>query len=262
MSRFRPSLSTILIILPYILLSAAIWLEYRPVGGPGSLVWRVDFRWPLRAFYLGGAILGWRAGRPSWFYAWLGFAVLESVFMLLNFSAWLPGAIDADRHVVVDRLIDYGLPSLVLVSYLLAPLWAGWRRPRSLLSAYTVFPQAALTYPLLAFAVDWWFYLPNIWFLIVLSAGVSAAAALMFWRPPAFLVRAGEAVARGVVLYGGVFLAQSTLWIGMGLFYEDERLSAVRPLNEFTTTGLMLLSGAVLLPFLVRVLNLSGQVWL
>lgn len=75
MSRLRSLLSTILIVLPYILLSAAIWLEYGPVGGLGSFIRPVDFRWPLRAFYLGGVFLGWRAGRPSWFYAWLGFAV-------------------------------------------------------------------------------------------------------------------------------------------------------------------------------------------
>ena len=35
-------------------------------------------RWSLRAVYIGGAYLGWRAGRPRWFYPWLGFACLRS----------------------------------------------------------------------------------------------------------------------------------------------------------------------------------------
>ena len=54
---------------------------------------------------------------------------------------------------------------------------------------------------------------------------------------------------------GACFSPSPRLWIGMGLILRRTNgLSAVRPLNEFTTTGLMLLSGAVLLPFLVRVL--------
>lgn len=256
MSRLRSLFSTFLIVLPYLLMSAVIWLGYGPAGELGSLVWRLEFRWLLWAIYFGAAFLGWRAGRPSWFYSWLGFAVWETAIMLFDSAERLPGVLNTDRHEVIAEQAGYGLAILALILYLLAPLWAGWHRPRSLLSAYTVFPHAALTYPLVALAQGSWFYLRNIWFLAILSLGISAAAALLFWRPPAFLVRAGEAVARGAVLYGGVFLAQSTLWIGMGLIYEDERLTAVRPLNEFTTTGLMLLSGAVLLPFLVRVLLL------
>ena len=259
MSRFRPSLSSILIVLPYILLSAAIWLEFGSVGGLSSLFWQVDYRWPLRALNLGVTFLGWRAGRPSWFYSWLGFAVWESVFMLLDLSAWLPGALDGGSGEVVARQLSNGLPFLALTLYLLVPLWAGWRRPRSLLGACTVFPHAALSVPLIWFAQR--LPLPTLLLvdIVVLSAGVSAVAALLFWRPPAFLVRAGVAVARCVVLYLGVLLAQSTLWVTMGLIVERDGFSYTPVLKESTILGWMLLSGAMLLPFLARALISLGK---
>lgn len=181
------------------------------------------------------------------------------MFLLLHFSIWLPGAIDVDRHEFVGKLIFYGLPFLALALYLLVTHWAGWRRLGSLLGAYTVFPHAALTFPLWMFALRTTIEMYMLWALAILSAGISAAAALLFWRPPAFLVRAGEPVARGVVLCGGVLLAQSTLWIGMGLIYKDEGLNAVRTLNQVASTGLLLLGGAVLLPFLARTLIFLGK---
>ncbi len=253
MSRFRPSLPTLLIVLPYILLSAAIWLTIWPLGEPLRLVWDVDFRWPLRAFYLGAVILGWRAGRPSWFYSWLGFAVWESFSMLLDFSGWLPGALEVDSHEVVARLISNGIRFLAFVLYLLVPLWAGWRRPGSLLGAYTVFPHAALTSHLVFFATRALGFPFLFWVMAIPSAGVSAAAALLFWSPPAFLVRAGEAIARGALLYGGVLLAQLTLWVGMGL----DGSSYAQRMNESLFLGWLLLSAAVLFPFLAGIL-----VWL
>ena len=189
--------------------------------------------------------------------------------MLIDFSDRLPGAIDADGREVFARHLSNGLGFLAIVLYLLVPLWAGWRRPRSLVSAYTVFPHAALTFPLFLFSLRLSSDQPFFWVMAILSAGVSAAAALLFWSPPAFLVRAGEAIARGVVLYAGVLLAQSTLWVGFGLIMRNNSIDVVRMLNEAMrndgidfvrslnqsmSLGWLLLSGAVLLPFLARAL--------
>lgn len=256
MSRLRLSFSTFLIVLPYVLLSAVIWLEYGPVLELNSLAWRSEFRWLPRAFYFGGAVVGWRAGRPSWFYSWLGFAVWESVIMLSDLAERLPGVLDADGHEVIAEQVGYGLAILALLLYLMAPLWAGWRRPWSLLGAYTVFPHAALTFPLLVSSHRLSFF-SLIWVLTMASVGVAAIAALLFWSTPAFPARAGDAVARGVVLYGGVLLAQSTLWVGSDMALQIYDYSGVRELNQSLYLGWPLLSAAVLLPFLARVL-----VWL
>ena len=49
-------------------------------------MWLQGVIWSLRVIYVGGAFVGWRAGRPPWFYPWLGFASYAAVAALLQFA--------------------------------------------------------------------------------------------------------------------------------------------------------------------------------
>ena len=80
-----------LLALPFLLLPAGVWLV-----NTSAEIWQVEVawfypwqgaRWLLRAVYVGGAFMGWRAGRPIWFYPWLGFAVYEVVAVLMLLAA-------------------------------------------------------------------------------------------------------------------------------------------------------------------------------
>ena len=75
-----------LIALPFLLLPAGIWLGLTAARQFPILDWWGVVRWSVRAVYIGGAYWGWRAGRPRWFYPWLGFAVYEAVATLLSLA--------------------------------------------------------------------------------------------------------------------------------------------------------------------------------
>ena len=73
-----------LIALPFTLLPAAYWLAGKAPAPPG--LWLQGVIWSLRVVYVGGAFIGWQAGRPQWFYPWLGFASYAAVAVLLQFA--------------------------------------------------------------------------------------------------------------------------------------------------------------------------------
>ena len=110
-----------LIALPFTLLPAAYWLAGNaPAPAPPGL-WLQGVIWSLRVVYVGGAFIGWQAGRPQWFYPWLGFASYAAVAVLLQFAIplmdWSSG--------VFAVFLDYAIISLVFLALLRdrAPGW-------------------------------------------------------------------------------------------------------------------------------------------
>ena len=86
MNRIGAIRTATLIALPFLLLPAGIWLGLSAARQFPVLDWWGVVRWSVRAVYIGGAYWGWRAGRPRWFYPWLGFAVYEAVATLLSLA--------------------------------------------------------------------------------------------------------------------------------------------------------------------------------
>ena len=87
MNSYSRPLSIFLIVLPYMLLPAVVWLAVnapepsaRKRSGPKACAGH------CAQSTLAGAFLGWLAGRPHWFYPWLGFAVYGAVAALLQFA--------------------------------------------------------------------------------------------------------------------------------------------------------------------------------
>ena len=233
-----------LIALPFLLFPAGIWLGHTVVATLSSMELYWTVRWSLRVIYIGGAFLGWRAGRPYWFYPWLGFAVYEAVatFFLLAF-------------IIVEGLLDgtayQMLVLLPLVPYIAAALWIGWRRPQRLLAAYAVFPHAALTGPLF-FSFDLWAMFYDDWLGLFLSTGTAAVVAVLFWRPPPVLLRMGENWARAALLFGGVVPAQLFVLIDIGLQDHNVGMETLMALIPLACLGWLILSGPLLLPTLLQ----------
>ena len=194
-----------LIALPFTLLPAAYWLAGNaPAPAPPGL-WLQGVIWSLRVVYVGGAFIGWQAGRPQWFYPWLGFASYAAVAVLLQFAIplmdWSSG--------VFAVFLDYAIISLVFSPYFVTALRVGWRRSQRVLGAYTVFPHAALIIPLFqlvggdVFGHDLRF--------LTLSALSAAAFAALYWRPPTDALSWKEGVvASGPTLSGRYCLESSS----------------------------------------------------
>ena len=248
-----------LIALPFLLLPAAVWLAANAPDTVPAREWLLAVRWTLRAIYIGGALLGWREGRPRWFYAWLGFAVYAAVAALLQFAlrimTWGDG-----YSLVFPGIV---LISLAFAPYFVAAIWLGWQRSQRVLAAYTVFPHAALTIPLFIFVEGE--VARGDWRRVLLAAAGAAAVASLFWSSPLTLWRRGKNWVQAALLFGGVLLAQSLFLIGSG-YVEDLRsgLRTLAMLIPFVGLGWLILSGPLLLPpllqWLIRLLKAEHAV--
>ncbi len=257
MNRTESVRTAALIALPFLLLPTGIWLGATAVVQPPLLDWWLAVRWTLRAVYIGGAVLGWRAGRPRWFYPWLGFAVYEAVATLLWLTPFLVSALLDQDHRAATAFLVFALFLLAFTPYLAAVLWIGWRRSQRLLAAYTIFPHAALTLPLF-FAVDERAMLEFTWVGTLLSAAAAGVFAVLYWPAPTAVSRGHKNWVRAAVLYGGVFACQLFNVIGMGIEFGGAIDSLVFAI-PLTGLGWLILSGPLLLPpilrWLVRVLR-------
>lgn len=257
MNRIYTIRTTALIVLPFILLPVAYWLAVNAPDPVPAAAWSQGVTWSLRAIYIGGALLGWRAGRPHWFYTWIGFAVYAAVATLLQFAlrtlAWGDG--------FTQVLLGVVLIPLAFTPYFAAAVWLGWRRSQRLLAAYTVFPHAALTFPLFLLVeggpsgVDWRA-------VLFPSTGAAAVAAL-YWLLQSTLWRVGKNRAKAALLYGGVIVPNSLFLIGLEFLDDLESfLNTTFVLIFFVGLGWLILSGPFLLPplvqWLIRVLRAAN----
>ena len=236
-----------LIAQPFMLLPAAYWLAGNaPAPAPPGL-WLQGVIWSLRVVYVGGAFIGWQAGRPQWFYPWLGFASYAAVAVLLQFAIplmdWSSG--------VFAVFLDYAIISLVFSPYFVTALRVGWRRSQRVLGAYTVFPHAALIIPLFqlvggdVFGHDLRF--------LTLSALSAAAFAALYWRPPTALFRGKREWSQAALLFLGVTVSNLVFLLGFGYEYGFERgLGFLILLVPLAGLGWLILSGPILLPPLVQ----------
>ncbi len=152
MNRSKAARSAALIASPFLLLPAAIWLGATDVAQLPALDWWWVVRWSLRAVYVAGAILGYRAGRPRWFYPWLGFAVYEAVATQLVWPApHMASAFEERDFGTVTKLLLLAFFLFSFTPYFASLLWVGWQSSRRLLAVHTVFPHAALAFPLLTY---------------------------------------------------------------------------------------------------------------
>lgn len=243
------------------LLPAFVWLAYGPWVESRQIAWQVELRWLLRAAYVGGAVLGWRAGRPAWFYPWLGFAVYEAVAALLTAATWLTSWAMQQGYEAAAICLGLALFPLSFAPYFAACVRGGWRRSQRLLAAYAVFPHAALTLPLFLVATGAG-ALRFAWAGTLMSAAVSAAAAVVFWDPSILALRrrpvAWGGRERGAALYGGVLLAQLLMSVGFGGLGGQEGLNhffIVAAAVPLVLLGWLILSGPFLLPPLAQSLK-------
>ncbi len=259
MNRTESVRTAALIALPFLLLPAGIWLGMTAAGQLPVLDWWWAVRWTLRAVYVGGAVLGWRAGRPRWFYPWLGFAVYEAVATLLWLTPFLVSALLDRDHRAVTAFLVFALFPLSFTPYFAAVSWVGWRRSQRLLAAYTVFPHAALTLSLFS-VVDERAMLESTWVGTLLSAAAAAVFAVLYWPAQSAVSRGHENWVRAAVLFSGVLTCQLFNVIGIGIEFGGaiDSLVFVIPL---TGLGWLILSGPLLLPpilrWLVRVLRVE-----
>ena len=274
MNRANAILTATLIALPFLLLPAAVLFA---VAAPGRLSANETAqvaRCSLRAIYIGGAILGWLAGRPIWFYPWLGFAVYEAVaiLMLLVFS-FVPEGYSLIVEIIFDFLTlglfpetERNVPtflrvflfSLVFSPYFAAVLWLGWERSQRPLAVYAVFPLAALA-PFLFLAIQIGPVSIDDAFVLVPPAVASAIVAVFYWRPPSGVARHLEDGDRVGVLYVGVPFVQLSLLLDYIFRDEVFDISGAFFFLIFLPTyiGWLILSGSLLLPFLLQQLRLA-----
>lgn len=233
----------ILIALPYLLLPAGMALtlfaqSLNPTPGNETGWWVA--RWAVRLLFVAGAYAGWRAGRPRWFYPWLGFAVYEVVATLLAGAGLLEGA----------WILLAGLFSLT--PYFLTIFWIGRSQPQ--LASYTVLSQAGLAYPLLFFTLPEAFGSQG-WFLVA-GAGTSAIflafVAVYFWRNPPDFVRWQAHTWRWLLLYGGV-AGSVFLQILLIVLREESGLLALFLVFPLAAAGWLILSFPPLLALARRI---------
>ena len=260
------------IALPFLLLPVGVWAAETVNESTLDLQWWRAVRWSLRAVYIGGALWGWLAGRPRWFYPWLGFASYEAtVILLLLFHGIVP-----DSHSLFNTLVsnlftfgflalispfqagptfwprDFLLFLLVFAPYLTVALGFGWQRSRRLLALYTVFPHAALTLPLFFFAERG--ALSSSDFVTLLPAAVTAAAvAVFFHRQSSDELSEKWDWVRTSTLYFGVPLSNLGLLLGFSLVGHPGSFDgAMFALILSTYIGWLLLSAPLLLPPLLQ----------
>ena len=236
--------------LPYLLLLAFLGLavaldSLRPLRPAIPALWWL-LRWGLRLTFLAGALVGWRRGRPHWFYPWLGFAIYELVALPLALTMWL-----VERGLGDSALSFFaaGLPLLALSFapyFIAAPLLA--RRDR-LLATYTVFPHAALTAPLfLAVQRDMLGDMLGRLALAALAPVLLAAgaSALFGWlRTPR---------ARWGLLVASVLLCQTAFVVFSTLAVGEFHPGALFPIPILWLLGLVILFGPMLLLGVARLL--------
>ncbi len=236
-----------LIVLPFLLLPAAFWLAVNAPGPTPAGGWQPGVIWTLRAIYFVGAIIGWRAGRPHWFYPWLGFAVYAAVAILLQTAFRVISWGDGFLPLILGAVL---IP-LAFSPYFAAALSLGWRPSHRLLAAYTVFPHAALTIPL--FILVGGASSDGDWRGVLLSAALCAAIALLYWRPISTLGRHESNGARAALLYSGVILAQALFLFGQDFLNNPGRLrDFLAMMTALVSLGWIILSGPLLLPPLVQ----------
>lgn len=273
MTRSNAIRTATLIALPFLLLPLGVWIVYSAAElWPGQVAsfypWQ-GARWLLTVVYVGGAILGWRAGRPIWFYPWLGFAVYDTVATLMQFAleplARLWVAVLGDGPTVILGQFLY-MMVISMSPFLAAYLWFRWRPHQRLLAAFTAFPPAALTFPLILTAVTvedvggvpsgmmqvGMEGMPPI--ATLLATIFAAICAVLFWRPPPVLFRDRSNFAQVVILFGGVLLCHSLFVIilivfsfGEQFFFDDLPLVLVS-----ASLGWLILSAPLLLPPLLQ----------
>ena len=263
-----------LIALPFLLLPAGVWLVNTAAElWHSEVAWFYPWqavRWLMRFAYVGGAFMGWRAGRPIWFYPWLGFAVYEVVAVLMLLAAGPLARLWVTLLGNGPILMLGGVLYLMVVSFSPCLAVSLWRRKQPLqrpLAAFAVFPPAALTLPIFFSAViaEDSGGLPNGMMqlgiegmppLATLVAAVSAAiCAVLFWRPPMALFRGRENFARMVVLFGGVPLSHSLFLIPLIVFSFGETLGGFDDAPLFLISaglGWLILSGSLLFPPLLQ----------
>lgn len=238
-----------LIALPFMLLPGAYWLAASVPGSIPVAGWQQGVIWSLRFLFFGGAFLGWRAGRPFWFYPWLGFAVYAAVAILLQ-GAFL--VFQFGEGFLALSLAAVFFP-LAFSPYFAAVLLLGWRFSNRPLAALTVFPHAALTIPLVLLVNGVIPY--GDWRVVLLSSAACAAIAALSWH---MLSTSGRLRMRWVqvaLLFGGVILTQA-LYV-FGDFYLNEGGRIVDLLIMWIAVvglGWVILSGPFLLPPLVQLL--------
>ena len=235
------------IALPFLLLPFAVWLAANAPDPLPASQWSQGVRWSLRAIYFGGAFLGWRAGRPHWFYPWLGFAVYGAVAALLQLAL----SVMTSGNGFSLLILGIVLIPLAFSPYFVAAIWLGWHRSQRLLAAYTVFPHAALTIPL--FILVQGDISSGEWGGVLLSSLGAAAVANLFLSPSLTLRRRGKKWVQAALLFGGVLLAQSLFLIGFG-YVEDlgSGLRTLAMLIPYGGLGWLILSGPLLLPPLLQ----------
>ncbi len=236
-----------LIALPFLLLPVSAWLAVNAPEPLPANVWTQGVLWSLRAIYVAGAFLGWLAGRPRWFYSWLGFAVYAAVAALLQLTIAIMSWGDS-RSL---SWLGVVLIPLAFSPYFVAAIWLGWQRSQRLLAAYTVFPHAGLTIPLFSLAIG---EIPGgDWKGALLAAAGAAAVAAVFWSTPLTQWRRGEKWEQAVLLFGGVILTQTLFLIGypfLGNFRQNPSILLL--LLPLIVLGWLILSGPLLLPPLLQ----------
>ena len=220
-------------------------------------------RWSVRAVYIGGAYWGWRAGRPRWFYPWLGFAVYEAVATLLSLAVLVMDGLFFRHNGAVAGYLGLALFPLAFAPYIAVALWVGWQRSQRLLAAYTVFPHAALTIPL-ALYVDVGAMLQLTWVGTLLSAVAAALCAVLFWILPSIILPRHENLGRAAVLFGGVLLCQLFSLVSAGILELGGSIVILYLLIPLTGLGWLILSGPLLLPpllqWLIRAQKAEGAI--
>lgn len=243
MNRSHTFLTAALIALPFLLLPAGVWLtnttaELWYIEAAPFQPWQ-GVRWLLRLVYIGGAVLGWRAPRPIWFHPWLGFAIYEVAALLFLLvaramvSLWV--TVLGDGPAVVLGQFLFAL--LVSLSPTIAVTL--WRRKQPLqgsLAAFTLFPPAALTLPLLFSATivsDYGgmsremaqFGIEGMPPTATLAAAVTAAIfAVLLWGPSHVHSRDKENAARLAVLFGAVPVTHLVFWIILITYSFGEKI--------------------------------------
>ena len=236
-----------LIALPFLLLPASAWLAVNAPEPLPANIWSQGVLWSLRAVYIGGAYLGWLAGRPRWFYSWLGFAVYAAVASLLQLTIAILSWGDSRS---LSWLGVFLIP-LAFSPYFAAAAWLGWQRSQRLLAAYTVFPHAGLTIPLFSLAIGELSGGDRQGTL--LAAAGAAVVATVFWSTPLTQWRKGEKWEQAVLLFGGVLLTQTMFLIGstsLGNFRQNPSILLL--LLPLIVLGWLILSGPLLLPPLLQ----------
>ncbi|MXY91910.1 MAG: SPFH domain-containing protein [Caldilineaceae bacterium SB0664_bin_27] len=247
MSRTFSFHTAALIAIPFLLVPAAFWLGINIPDSISPERWRLGVIWSLRIIYVGGAFVGWLAGRPHWFHSWVGFAVYAAVATLLQFALSVMGWQSGVFAAVLEILFIL----FAFSPYFVNVVWAGWHSSNRLLAVYTVFPHAALIIPL-ALLVQGESVGSN-WRFVLLSAAAAAVIALLFRLPSATRLFNDKSWPRATLLFGGVIFTNMLFLLSYG-YVENLRgiMGMFTVLIPLVGLAWLILSGPLLLPPLVK----------